>query len=132
SALQRDAKLWFSDGNIILACGATAFCVHAGVLSLNCRVFKDMLASGTPSAGEVYEGIDVVRLTDDAEDLRLLLIPIEGPMHSVYLVAQLKRLLDIARKYMADVIQKETIDHLKALFPSTLEAAQRSSSTLCP
>ena len=75
SALERDAKLWFSDGNLVLACGSTSFCVHASVLSLNCRVFKDMLASGTPSAGEVYEGIDVVRLSDDPEDMRLLLTP---------------------------------------------------------
>ena len=73
--LVHDATLWFDDGNIILACGGTGFRVHAGVLSLNCGTFKDMLASGTPAAGEVYEGVDVVRLSDDPADMRLFLTP---------------------------------------------------------
>lgn len=73
--LEHDAALWFDDGNIILACGSTGFRVHASVLSLNCHVFKDMLASGTPSAGEVHEGVDLVRLSDDPADMRLLLTP---------------------------------------------------------
>ncbi|KZV60030.1 hypothetical protein PENSPDRAFT_760206 [Peniophora sp. CONT] len=138
SALVHDAKLWFSDGNIILACGNTGFCVHAGVLSLNCRVFKDMLASGTPSAGEVYEGIDVVRLTDDAEDMRLFLTPMyyqsAGLMRPnfKYRVAQLKTLLDMARKYMATGIQRDTIEHLRELFPLLLERARTSCTKLRP
>ncbi|VDC06096.1 unnamed protein product [Peniophora sp. CBMAI 1063] len=125
NAFEHDAKLWFSDGNIILACGSTGFCVHAGVLSLNCRMFKDMLASGTPSAGEVYEGIDVVRLSDAAEDVRLLLTPMyyrrEGPMHSVYTVAKLKALLNMTRKYMADEIQQDAMNHLRELFRLSIE-----------
>ena len=67
--------VWYDDGNIILACGGTGFRVHAGVLSLNCGTFKDMLASGTPAAGEVYEGVDLVRLSDDPADMRLFLTP---------------------------------------------------------
>ena len=69
------SRIWFDDGNIILACGGTGFRVHAGVLSLNCGTFKDMLASGTPAAGEVYEGVDLVRLSDDPADMRLFLTP---------------------------------------------------------
>lgn len=73
--LQHDATFWFDDGNIILACGDIGFRVHAGVLSLNCGIFRDMLASGTPSAGEVYEGVDLVRLSDAPVDMRLFLTP---------------------------------------------------------
>lgn len=73
--LQHDETFWFNDGNIILACGDTGFRVHAGVLSLNCRIFKDMLASGTPSAGEVHQGVDLVRLSDEPADMRLFLTP---------------------------------------------------------
>ena len=62
---------------------------------MNCRVFKDMLASGTPAAGEVYEGSDVVRLSDDPEDVRLFVTPVyyrrcvcvHDIMYSVSLIA---------------------------------------------
>ncbi|KZV72472.1 hypothetical protein PENSPDRAFT_733528 [Peniophora sp. CONT] len=136
SSLQHDERFWFNDGNIILACGDIGFRVHAGVLSLNCRIFRDMLASGTPSAGEVHEDVDLVRLSDEPADVRLFLTPMyfadEGPMRTQYRVAQLKTLLDMARKYMADRLQKTIMQHLRELFPSEHERARAPYSPLRP
>ncbi|VDC06093.1 unnamed protein product [Peniophora sp. CBMAI 1063] len=135
-SLERDSVFWFNDGNIILACGHIGFRVHAGVLSLNCGVFRDMLASGTPAAGEVHEGVDIVRLSDEPADMRLFLRPMyftdEGPMLSQYYVAQLKTLLDMARKYMADRLQKSVLQHLRTLFPSTQDCSRALYPTLRP
>lgn len=53
-------------------------------------------------------------------------------MHSVYRVAQLKALLEMARKYMANGIQLSTLDHLRELFPSSIERVRTSYRRLRP
>lgn len=51
-------------------------------------------------------------------------------MRQKYLIVQLKALLDMARKYMADRLLKIAINHLRELFPSDYSRAQASYSTL--
>ena len=49
-----------------------------------------------------------------------------------YPIAHLKALLDIARKYMADGIRKDVIDHLEVLFPSDYDRVRGVPSKLRP
>lgn len=53
-------------------------------------------------------------------------------MRTPYLVSQLKTLLDMARKYMADRLHKITLKHLRELFPSQEEHCQQPYSSLRP
>lgn len=71
--MTHDNDLWFADGNVVIVCKDTGFRVHSGVLSLHCQIFKDMLSAALPSAGEMYEGVDVIRLSDIVSSMRLFL-----------------------------------------------------------
>ena len=81
-------KLWFSDGNIVLASdytetpeeqGKLLFRVHKSVLAMNSPVFRDMfevVSDGTAdgeSHNEMYEGVPYAVIPDPAEHLEVLL-----------------------------------------------------------
>ncbi|KAI0321610.1 hypothetical protein OF83DRAFT_253568 [Amylostereum chailletii] len=116
--------LWFSDGTLIVICESTGFRVHPGVLALHCGAFKDMLSVGDPSGDHVKDGAAVVKLGDTADEMALFLKTLyfreEGPMRARMVVDQLGSLLRLARKYLADRLEKEIMEHLTLLFPSTL------------
>ena len=75
-SIQKDEKLWFEDGNIVLvASNAVAFRVYKGLLSRTSPVFRDIFAIGQDDApgAEMMDGCVVVHVTDFPEDLRAFL-----------------------------------------------------------
>lgn len=66
----KNAKLWDSDGDIILVCEGMGFRVHKKTLAHHSEVFRDMLSSATD---ERYEDCDVVRLSDGSAEFYYLL-----------------------------------------------------------
>lgn len=80
-----DEEIWMSDGNIIIAVVDEAqnerhlFKCHRSVLSSSLPVLKEMFeadqlsGASTTLASEHYEGIPIVRLFDEPQDVRQLL-----------------------------------------------------------
>ena len=62
-------SLWFEDGNVVLIAGTMAFCIHRGILSQKCTVFRDMMAASSPDDEETVDDHPAVRLHDDPRDL---------------------------------------------------------------
>ena len=76
-----DKDLWLDDGNIIISAGADPahlFKCHKSVLTRNSPVFDEMF--GVALTGEVYEGVPVVPLPDDVDDVRRLIRMLYDPM----------------------------------------------------
>ena len=67
---RRHPQLWFEDGTVILSTPELLFKVYKGILSLNVTVFKEMFSLPQPADGvEMLDGIPVVHLQDDGDDL---------------------------------------------------------------
>ena len=85
SAVHADPYL--DDGNVVLAaCSKDSTCkvfrVHRSVLCMQSTVFADMFAVPAPTepaAAEMYAGITLIRMPDDATDLGDLLKMIYDP-----------------------------------------------------
>ena len=66
----RHSRIWFSDGNIVLATSTMLFKVFQGILIHNARAFRDMFAlAQCCGATDTLDGVPVVELQDDADDL---------------------------------------------------------------
>ena len=74
ASVEKDCKLWYQDGNIVLVAQKTAFRVYKGLLAQHSSVFGGLFLLPSPRDGETMEGIPVVRLDDRAEDLRHILL----------------------------------------------------------
>ncbi|KZP13135.1 hypothetical protein FIBSPDRAFT_753926, partial [Athelia psychrophila] len=63
------------DGNVILQAEGTQFKVHRGILAESSSVFKDMFGFPQPPEAytEVVEGCPVVRVSDSAQDMKIVL-----------------------------------------------------------
>jgi hypothetical protein len=70
---QRVDELWFADGTLIVQAGKSLFRVYGGILARESPIFHDMLAIPQPNDAETMDGCNVVRLTDDAWDLKCFL-----------------------------------------------------------
>ena len=79
SKLKKHEKLWFEDGNIVLATDVHLYSVHRGVLAWNSTVFKDMLelpnvgntsnsAADDTAIGDSWEGKPMVRMVGDHDE----------------------------------------------------------------
>lgn len=70
-------ELWMEDGNIVLATQSfDIFKVYRGILDRHTRIFRDKHAIPCPKDvidEEIYEGVPIVRLTDDWMDVTHLL-----------------------------------------------------------
>lgn len=74
-------ELWFEDGNVFVIADGAAFKLHAGVLKRHSAVFRDLLDDTGRGGGhsEVFEGCQVLRVTDKVADLiELFLILYDG------------------------------------------------------
>lgn len=69
--LTNHPTLYFDDGNLILQCHKTLFCVHKSLLSKHSPVFRDILAPG-PQLLEL-RGKTLLKLPDDRDDMEALL-----------------------------------------------------------
>jgi hypothetical protein len=81
----RDEDLYFEDGNVIISTSSGGddliyFRVHKSVLSKQSVVFRDMFS--LPSVSDVdtmYDGVPLVRVHDDAKELKQFLQGIYDP-----------------------------------------------------
>ena len=65
---------WFDDGNVILVASRIGYRLHGGILARHSPVFQDMLSFPQPEySAEKADGCPVVQLTEDAEDLEIVL-----------------------------------------------------------
>ncbi len=71
--LKPHEKLWFEDGNIVLATDVHLYCVHKGVLANSSVVFKEMLE--LPNVGEKrgayvdeWAGMPLVKMVGDSDE----------------------------------------------------------------
>lgn len=125
--------LYFSDGDVILCASSVSakktflLRVHKLLLSLHSPVFKDMFAFPTdPSVNETLDGIPVVRMPDDAEELATFItlfykpLSLKRDMHGIVSRTVLRHLLSLASKYQADSIREEAVAILTRAWPRTL------------
>jgi hypothetical protein len=71
---QKHDSLYLFDGNIVLMAptksgGTTIFRVHQSMLSNHSPIFANMLKTPVSDEVQMYDGIRLVRLTDDAEEI---------------------------------------------------------------
>ncbi|KAK7036304.1 hypothetical protein R3P38DRAFT_3184090 [Favolaschia claudopus] len=66
---RRVDRLWFPDGNLVLATDTALFRVYGGLLAQESPIFRDMLELAQPTNAEKMDDCPVVRLPDDGEDL---------------------------------------------------------------
>ena len=73
-SIQKDEKLWFEDGNIVLFAGDFQFRVYGGILAKLSPVFRDMFSVPQPLNESLHNTpYPVVHLTDSPHDLRQIL-----------------------------------------------------------
>lgn len=66
--------LYFEDGNVILRCGKTLFCVHRTLLTKHSEVFRGIFTArpeGKPQ--ELFRGCLFIALEDAPDDMESLL-----------------------------------------------------------
>ena len=74
--LNKDAELWFEDGNVVVVAQQTAFRVHKSLLSRHSKTFGEVFTlpqSPDPGAIETMDGCPVVRIPDSSHDFKHLL-----------------------------------------------------------
>lgn len=70
----QDPAYYFPDGNICLVADQVIFKVHQGILARHCTVFRNMFGVPELTEGDVrHDGVRVVPLTDNKDDLRVFL-----------------------------------------------------------
>ena len=82
-ALVEDSDVWMTDGNVVISAGVDPtylFKCHCSVLSKHSVVFERMLGI-PPAAGpeDQYQNLPKVHLTDDPDDVRMLLTILYSP-----------------------------------------------------
>ena len=65
--------IFLEDGDLVLICQDTAFCVYRTTLVVHSEVFRDMFAMPQPPDAELFEGLPLVHLTDDKTELTYVL-----------------------------------------------------------
>ena len=69
----RDDEFWEDDGMVVLVARNVGFRIHNSVLAHHSPVFADMLSIPAGSMErEKYDGVSLVHLHDDAEDVEEL------------------------------------------------------------
>lgn len=69
----KNAKLWYSDGDIILLCDGMGFRVRRQTLESHSAVLRDKFSAMSTNSGERYEGCDLARLPDNSAEIYHLL-----------------------------------------------------------
>ncbi|KAJ7045774.1 hypothetical protein C8F04DRAFT_1249156 [Mycena alexandri] len=130
-ASQHDPDLYFDDGNIVLSAKdgkeqAIYFRLYRGILAYNSPVFSDMLAMPPPQIVEHYDGVPLVEMPDDADDLRVLLSllfapqSISGLLNARDFPSKLLEPTRLAKKYQIDWILQAVALQLQKSWPTTL------------
>ncbi|KAL1671526.1 hypothetical protein EV122DRAFT_226410 [Schizophyllum commune] len=75
----RIADLWFDDGNLVIAAGSHLFRVHRSIMSMHSAVFCDMLSCPPSQSQDMYEGVPLLELLDDGEEVKYFLTALYLP-----------------------------------------------------
>lgn len=121
----RSQSLWLEDGNVVIQAEATQFKVYRGLLALHSPIFKDMFTLPQPPSGEqLVEGCPVVRLSDAAADVSIVLETIclrkwvaSGEPLPLEVITAFLRL---GSKYEIEALRSEALNRLFFEFPSDL------------
>ena len=71
--LEKHPTLYFDDGNIILSCGSTLFCVHRTLLAKHSPVFREMFVPKDDVKLDVIRGCKLFPMDDSREEMEALL-----------------------------------------------------------
>lgn len=64
---------WLADGNIVLETDHVQFCVHRSILSKHSVIFNDMFGLAEPQTDPHVDGLPIVYLMDNVDELRHVL-----------------------------------------------------------
>ncbi|KAI0750312.1 hypothetical protein C8Q80DRAFT_1102077 [Daedaleopsis nitida] len=122
--IQRDAEVWFDDGNVVVVAEHSAFRCHKSILSSHSVVFKDLFAVPQPPSLPSESTCPVVRVSDSSQDCRELLRAIYGGVNSFLHPAKgraipfptLAALARLSHKYQLDDLLEAVVCRLQAVF----------------
>ncbi|KAG1736289.1 hypothetical protein EDD22DRAFT_787519 [Suillus occidentalis] len=134
-------SLYLFDGNIVLTAptksgGTTVFRVHQSMLSNHSPIFANMLKTPVRDEVQMYDGIRLVRLTDDAEEIesvfKLMYI------HPLVLSQRLSRhvppivhhVLKLSNKYEMSELRQAVVQLLETQWPTSLSQWDRLESEI--
>jgi hypothetical protein len=88
SMTKHDQDLYFPDGNVVLYVqdkegNSTNFRLHKSILAKHSAVFHDMFSMPSPTTPvetESYDGVPLVELHDEPEDLKTFLMNLYEPL----------------------------------------------------
>ncbi|EIM81852.1 uncharacterized protein STEHIDRAFT_161204 [Stereum hirsutum FP-91666 SS1] len=165
SDYQKHSVLYFVDGNVCLAAPklnltaasnssseaaspvqeaekpagpvGTLFRVHQTILSLHSPIFGDTFALPNPKgANETHEGVPLVQMPDNADDLEILLkafyfgYELPYPRLNPNTPDAVRNILVMANKYQVDFVRKIIVDRLESDWPQTVSAWERLESEI--
>ncbi|KAF8643193.1 hypothetical protein AX16_009170 [Volvariella volvacea WC 439] len=128
-SIPEQGEIWFDDGNVVLLVENTAFRVHKGVLKRLSDFFDDVFRLPQPPDQELLNGVPVMHMQDDLDDVLATLKVIYEPFYFDNLPpnAELSTLLifvsgilRISTKYSMRTLRQKCITILQRRFPSTL------------
>ncbi|KAF7296493.1 BTB domain-containing protein [Mycena chlorophos] len=124
SPIERSAKYWFRDGNIILQVESTQFRLSQGVLAMHSPIFRDMFSLPLPHDEPLVDKCPIVVLSGDrSEDWTYLLdamFPKEYLSEQKPTLEQLSGVLRLSQKYDIAHFRQGCLRRLKCEYPSTL------------
>jgi len=120
--------LYFEDGNVILKCRWTLFCVHRTLLSKHSEVLQRIFTPAGPEAKpqEFFRGCLLIALDDEADDIECLLntiydgLHIDFPTLNTENFPKVAALLRMSTKYKLNRPRAVILDCLRSEWPSTL------------
>ncbi|KAF8649928.1 hypothetical protein AX16_005485 [Volvariella volvacea WC 439] len=125
--LSPSTEVWFTDGNVILHAGATAFRVYRGLLAARSTFFFDLFAlSGRAKDEACHNGHPVIELYDSPEELSHFLraifdarffepYPVKYPIDTIF------DILNLSMKYDVSYLRRRCLRHLSSFVPESLQ-----------
>ncbi|KDQ58283.1 hypothetical protein JAAARDRAFT_262371 [Jaapia argillacea MUCL 33604] len=129
---------YFPDGNVVLAAENADhklrhFRVHRSILALHSPVFADIFTMPVQPEAEQYDGVPLVRLSDQSEDVSEFLKSFYGPCtllprhRDPNTPLIVRGVLELATKYQVDVLRTHIVQRIEEDWPQSLaewEAAE--------
>ncbi|KAJ7197729.1 hypothetical protein GGX14DRAFT_667399 [Mycena pura] len=127
SNFRQNDDLWFSPELIILRAQNHVFRIFVSILSAKSSVFADMFSFPSPPEVETIDGIQVVDLHDDPEELGAFLKAIFDadfflpmPAKTINKLQDIIGILRMAHKYDVAFLRLRALEHLDLLYPIKL------------
>ncbi|KDQ58407.1 hypothetical protein JAAARDRAFT_68904 [Jaapia argillacea MUCL 33604] len=128
-SIHRHPSLYFEDGSVVLLLPSTdeslvAYRVHRSLLSAHSEVFADLFTVPSPAVPEKYDGVPLVKLSDNAQDMEHFLNCIYVPrilmteaitVDSVFVNGAMR----LSNKYSVPFIRDFIIEKLEERWPRT-------------